>query len=165
MKPLLWITCSILFLTACKKNASKCEYTESSVTATSSERTYLENYLATNSITATQLSSGVFYTINAPGTGGRANVCSVIRVKYSGYLLNGTMFDYYTATTGISFELGQLIVGWQKGLPEVASGGTITLYIPPSLGYGAVEKRDANGNIVIPANSYLKFVIELLDVQ
>ncbi len=165
MKQLVWITCSILFLTACKKDTSKCEFTESAVTATSSERTYLENYLATNSITAIQHSSGVFYTVNSTGTGGRANVCSVIRVKYSGYLFNGTLFDYYTASSGISFVLGQLIVGWQKGLPAVAAGGTITLYIPPSLGYGAVDKRDASGNIIIPANSYLKFVIELLDVQ
>lgn len=165
MKQLVWLISSILFLTACKKDTSKCEYTESTVTATSSERTYIENYLTTNSITALQHSSGVFYTINAAGTGGTANVCSVIRIKYSGYLFNGTLFDYYTASSGISFVLGQLIAGWQKGLPLVASGGTITLYIPPSLGYGAVDKRDANGNIIIPANSYLKFVIEVLDVQ
>ncbi|MEO7264729.1 MAG: FKBP-type peptidyl-prolyl cis-trans isomerase [Ferruginibacter sp.] len=165
MKKLVWITCSILFFAACKKNTSKCEFTESAASASQTERTNIENYLAANSLAAFQHTSGVFYNITTAGTGAKPNVCSVIRVKYSGYLFNGTLFDFYTQPSGISFVLGQLIVGWQKGLPEVAAGGSIILYIPPSLGYGAVDKRDANGNIVIPANSYLKFVIELMDVQ
>jgi FKBP-type peptidyl-prolyl cis-trans isomerase FkpA len=55
--------------------------------------------------------------------------------------------------------LGQLIVGWQKGLPLISSGGKITLYIPPSLGYGSA----AAGSI--PANSILIFDIELISVS
>jgi len=38
------------------------------------------------------------------------------------------------------------------------------LYIPPSLGYGTHDKYDDQGNLAVPANSYLKFTIHLLDV-
>lgn len=165
MTKLTLILSCVLLLSACKKDANKCAFSESPASASAAERTYIENYLAANSLPAFQHTSGIFYNITAPGSGAKANVCSVIRIKYYGYLFNGTAFDSYTNSTGISFVLGQLIAGWQKGLPLIAPGGSIILYIPPSLGYGAIEKRDANGNVVIPANSYLKFVIELMDVQ
>jgi FKBP-type peptidyl-prolyl cis-trans isomerase len=39
------------------------------------------------------------------------------------------------------------------------------MYIPPTLAYGAMITRDGNGNVIIPANAYLKFDIDLLSVQ
>jgi FKBP-type peptidyl-prolyl cis-trans isomerase FkpA len=61
--------------------------------------------------------------------------------------------------------LGQLIIGWQKGLPLIKSGGSITLFIPPSLGYGNQDIRNSSGAVIIPANSNLKFTIDLVSVQ
>jgi FKBP-type peptidyl-prolyl cis-trans isomerase FkpA len=74
-----------------------------------------------------------------------------------GTLTNGTQFD--ANTTGTSFALGQLIVGWQKGIPLSKKGGTINLYIPPSLGYGPNQAG------IIPPNSNLVFTIQLMDFQ
>ena len=165
MNKFIWLICSIILLSACKKDSSKCEFTESNASASTTERTTIENYLTANSIVAAAHPSGIYYTINTPGTGAIPSVCSVIRVKYSGYLFSGALFDSYTSANGISFVLGQLIGGWHKGLPLIKAGGNITLYIPPSLGYGQADRRDANNNVVIPGNSYLKFVIELMDVQ
>ncbi|MEO6404294.1 MAG: FKBP-type peptidyl-prolyl cis-trans isomerase [Ferruginibacter sp.] len=165
MNKLSWLLFSVILLTSCKKTKSNCEYSESNASASPTERTYIENYLASNNFAAFQHTSGFYYNITNAGTSAKPSICSVIRVKYSGYLFNGTLFDSYTSSSGISFVLGQLIVGWQKGLPLIGSAGTIILYIPPSLGYGQIDRRDANGAIVIPANSYLKFVIELMDVQ
>jgi FKBP-type peptidyl-prolyl cis-trans isomerase FkpA len=61
--------------------------------------------------------------------------------------------------------LGQLIHGWRRTLPVIKAGGFITLYVPPSMAYGAAITRDGNGNVIIPANAYLKFDIDLLTVQ
>jgi FKBP-type peptidyl-prolyl cis-trans isomerase FkpA len=105
----------------------------------------------------------VFYKITNTGTGAVPGVCSGITVKYTGTLLSGSQFDQNT--TGFSAVLGQLIVGWQKGLPIIKAGGSITLYIPPSLGYGSQDIRNNSGTVVIPANSNLKFTIELTAVQ
>lgn len=166
MKNVFFLLMAAALLTiSCKKNES-CAYTESSASATSTERTYLQNHISTNSITALEHSSGVFYTIDNPGTGVNPSICSSITVKYTGTLIpSGAQFDASTGYSGVTFSLGQLIVGWQKVLPVLKNGGSITLYIPPSLGYGQQNVRDAAGNIVIPGNSYLKFTIELMNVQ
>lgn len=156
----------ILFAASCKKE-DNCPYTESTRTASAEERTYLSNYVQTNSITATEHISGVFYSIVTPGTGANPTVCSGINMRYRGTLMTtGAEFDATPGTSTASFQLGELIVGWQKALPLIKAGGKIVLYIPPSLAYGAQEIRNpSTGGILIPANSYLKFEIELVDVQ
>ena len=87
--------------------------------------------------------------------------CSTVTVKYKGTLTNGTGFDssYKVAPDGYPFQLGQLIPGWQIGIPLVKSGGSINLYIPPSLGYGA------SGSGPIPPNAILIFKIDLVNIQ
>ena len=155
-----------LFFSSCKKK-DLCPYSESGVSATAAERTYLQNYLSTNSIPALEHTSGVYYNITTAGSGTAPSICSNITAKYTGSIIpTGTIFDSTPAgSSGASFTLGQLIVGWQKVLPLIKNTGKITLYIPPSMGYGQQNVRDNAGNIVIPGNSYLKFEIELVNVQ
>jgi len=159
LKKLIFILPIILFIAGCtKSDVNKCNYNESSVIAPSSEVQTLQAYISANHPTAIQHSSGLFYEITNPGTGATASVCSNVTVKYSGYLIsNGTKFD--ENLTGVTFPLGSLIVGWQKGIPLIKAGGSITLYLPPSLAYGS----SAIGSI--PANSYLIFIIQLDNVQ
>jgi len=156
-----FIAFSAVFL-SCAKNDTSCNYNDSGVVAPAGEIANVQAYLTANSITATQHSSGFFYKINQVGTGKAVvNLCSVVAVNYAGRLTNGTYFDPTTpgTTSSATFTLGQVIVGWQKGVPLISSGGKITLYIPPSLGYGS----NAAGSI--PANSILIFDIELVSVQ
>ncbi|HSN61273.1 MAG TPA: FKBP-type peptidyl-prolyl cis-trans isomerase [Ferruginibacter sp.] len=166
MKKMLTLLVAIpLLFISCKKE-DKCPYSESGASASTAERTYLANYLAANSIAAIEHTSGVYYNIAAPGAGKSPSICSNITAKYTGSLIpSGNVFDGTPAgSAGISFTLGQLIVGWQKVLPLLKTNGKITLYIPPSLGYGNQDISD-QGNVIIPANSYLKFEIELVNVQ
>ena len=167
MKKLIFLMLLIpAIFTSCKKSdPAACSYIAPTDVAPASEINYLQNYITTNSITAIQHPSGVFYTLTQQGTGSMPTVCSNITVKYVGSLLGGGVFDSNTSVTGAKFVLGSLILAWQRVLPMLKTGGSITLYIPPSLGYGAHEIKDNQGNVIIPANSYLKFTIELLDVQ
>ncbi len=152
-------------LISCKKE-DKCPFTESSVSASAAERTYLQNYLSTNNITAQEHASGVFYNISLAGTGSNPSICSYVTAKYTGsFIPGGAIFDFTPAgSPGSNFALGEVIVGWQKGVPLLKTGGKITLYIPPSLAYGSYNYPN-DTNIRIPANSYLKFEIELVAVQ
>lgn len=158
----------VLFSAGCSKSGNDgCGLTEAQVTASASEIATIQSYLSTNGLTATQHSSGIFYTIVSAGTGTTTPaVCSSITVKYTGRLLNGTVFDNNNGNVvPAQFLLGQLIAGWQKGIPLIKKGGSIKMYIPPSLGYGSQDVRNGAGVVVIPGNSTLIFDMDLLDVQ
>ena len=149
--------CAVM-LSCNKPAADSCSYTASGVVVPASEMSSLQAYVAANRPTAVLHPGGFYYEIIAAGTGTvTPQICSNVRVKYTGYLTTGFKFD--EELTGITFKLGQLIVGWQRGLPLIKTGGTIYLYLPPSLGYGSSTVGS------IPGNSILIFSIELLDVQ
>ncbi len=166
MKRFLVLLLAVPFLFSSCKKEDKCTFTVSAAIAPSSEKTYLRNYLSGNSITAMEDSSGFFYTITQAGTGSTPTVCSYVSAKYTGsFIPGGAIFDATPAgSPGSNFSLGEVIAGWQKGLPLIKNGGKITLYIPPSLAYGS-RNYPSDTNIRIPANSYLKFEIELVNVQ
>lgn len=159
----------VLLFVACKKDkTSACTYTESSAVATTEEKDSLRNYLTHQGITTfTEDASGAFYTTDSLGTGGvPATLCTNMTVNYKGYLLNKpTPFDSTYAETNTVFQLGGLVVGWQKVMKQVHAGSKVTIYIPPTLGYGETIKRNGDGDTIIPKNSYLKFNVKLISNQ
>jgi FKBP-type peptidyl-prolyl cis-trans isomerase FkpA len=140
-----------LVFTGCDKKDEDCNI--SVVKAPETEIAILEQYLRNNGIEAQRDSSGFFYTINAEGIGEKPSACADVTVNYKGWLTNGTVFD---EAREITFNLGGLIKGWQTAIPLLGKGGKITLYLPPSLGYGPTS----SGNI--PGNSILIFSIDLI---
>ena len=147
---LLMISIPVFIVSCSKGDSSSCGFSDTNASASAAEVTFIQNYLAANSITAIQHTSGIFYSVEDPGTTNKASICSNITVNYTGWLMsNGNVFDSNNSGAGVSFVLGQLIVGWQKGLPLINNGGKITLYIPPSLGYGIYDRTDNNGNNLI----------------
>ncbi|MEJ7692056.1 FKBP-type peptidyl-prolyl cis-trans isomerase [Daejeonella sp.] len=109
-------------------------------------------------IVAQKHASGLYYQILSTGTGSIAYTTNTtVSTRYTGRLLNGTVFDG-TTSQPISFKLGQVIAGWQVGIPLIQKGGKIRLLIPSALAYGP------EGQGPIPANAVLDFDIELIDV-
>ncbi|MDQ2720736.1 MAG: FKBP-type peptidyl-prolyl cis-trans isomerase [Bacteroidota bacterium] len=167
MKKFLAASLVILLIAAgCVKNETKCSYTSSSITAPDAERKALQDSLTSHGIQAILSPAGFFYTINNQGNGQAvSNLCSNLSVMYKGFLLNGHIFDSTAAGNVANLQLGNVIIGWQKGVPLISKGGDITLYIPPSLGYGSNPVNDNNGNVVIPGNSNLIFTVHIEDIQ
>jgi FKBP-type peptidyl-prolyl cis-trans isomerase FkpA len=166
---LLSVFAVFIVISSCKKNKinTTCTYTESSTVAPASEQQALLDSLNAYGIQATKDSSGFYYTINQPGTApGITNLCTSIAAFYRGGFFNGTGFDSTATGNPAIFQLGQVIVGWQKGIPHVNKNGNITLYLPPSLAYDSIAVKNPNtGQVVIPANSYLVFRISIADIQ
>ena len=159
MRTKLFFVLALLSVFAACNKSEKCPYTTSSAVAPAAEIANLKAYLDANSLPYTQHSSGIFYQVVTPGAGATASVCSNVTVKYTGRISTSTTaFDQNT--TGVAFTLGQLITGWQIGIPLIKQGVSIILYIPPSLGYGA-----AVSGVAIPPNSNLVFNIDLVNVQ
>ena len=111
--------------------------------------------------------SGLQYEDSILGTGATANSGQSVTVHYTGWLYNdgiqGAKFDSSKDRNDpFKFKLGagMVIGGWDEGVAGMLVGGSRTLLIPPSLGYGT---RGAGG--VIPPNATLKFDVELLGVS
>jgi FKBP-type peptidyl-prolyl cis-trans isomerase len=111
----------------------------------------------------TRSPSGLEWTDLEPGTGAEAQSGHVVRVHYTGWLLDGPRFDssHDRPGNGFSFTLGQsqVISGWEEGVAGMKVGGKRRLVIPPDLGYGA---RGSGG--VIPPNATLVFDVQLLEI-
>ena len=140
-----------LFLSSCSK--------EEGVNQTEIDQELILEYLVENNIDAEEHESGLFYQVTREGNGEKPNLQHTVTVKYKGYLLNGNVFDQTKGDDTISFPLGNLIPGWQIGIPLIDKGGAATLFVPSALGYGQ------QGVGSIPPNSVLIFDIDLVDFQ
>lgn len=93
------------------------------------------------------------------GTGAAAANGDTLTVHYIGSFLDGRVFQSsYTAGQPFTFRLGagQVIPGWDQGIPGMRVGGKRRLTIPSSLAYGA------SGSGPIPPNTPIQFEVELL---
>ncbi|WP_240907076.1 FKBP-type peptidyl-prolyl cis-trans isomerase [Paludisphaera rhizosphaerae] len=108
------------------------------------------------------LTGDIQYTTLKEGTGEELKSGRVAKLHYVGTLSDGSQFDS-SRDRGAPFEVtlgsGQLIKGWEYGIPGMKVGELRKLVIPPTMGYGAQEQKK------IPANSTLIFEVELLEIK
>ncbi|ORZ36676.1 hypothetical protein BCR44DRAFT_137829 [Catenaria anguillulae PL171] len=97
----------------------------------------------------------------ADPTAPRAKAGQRIGMRYIGKLKNGKIFDQNTKGQPFSFKLGkgEVISGWDAGIPGMAVGQRRQLTIPAKMAYG---KRGAPPEI--PPNADLIFEVKLLQI-
>lgn len=96
------------------------------------------------------------------GDGQEVKSGDTVVMHYKGTLTDGTKFDSsydrnepFTTKIGV----GQVIKGWDQGVPGMKIGGKRKLTIPSDLGYG-----ERGAGAVIPPNATLVFEVELLEI-
>jgi len=106
-----------------------------------------------------ETSSGLQYEVITMGSGEKPGPESVVRLHYTGSLIDSTKFAS-SLESGEPAEIGvnQVIRGWQEGLQLMPVGSKFKFYIPYELAYGE------NGTGPIPPYSTLVFEVELLDI-
>ena len=130
---------------------------------TEKARQELADHLAKNRITAEPTESGLVYVMQHEGNGEKPEIGQMVKVHYTGSLLDGTVFDSSVERgEPIDFPVGvgQVIPGWDEGILMMSKGEKGVLYIPYYLAYGTNPAGDK-----IPAFSNLKFEVELVDFQ
>ncbi|MCR4737552.1 MAG: FKBP-type peptidyl-prolyl cis-trans isomerase [Bacteroidales bacterium] len=106
--------------------------------------------------------SGLQYKVITEGKGEKPSATSKVTVKYTGKLIDGTVFDSTDKNGGepISFGLNQVIRGWTEGLQLMPTGSKYIFYIPSDLAYG-----DQGAGGLIPGGATLIFEIELISFE
>ena len=139
------------------------EMQQKQVDSAKQAQTSSDTFLAENSKKAgvKTTASGLQYLVTKEGTGKQPAATSIVKVHYTGKLVDGTVFDSSVERgEPIEFPLNQVIPGWTEGLQLIKEGGKATLYIPSKLGYG---EQGVPGTI--PPHSTLIFDVELIEVK
>jgi len=139
------------------------------------EKQAIEKYLSENKITAQPLESGLVIIEHVKGKGKKPQNGQMVKVNYTGKLLNGKVFDTNieadARAAGIynpnrpykpfEFRLGagQVIRGWDEGIAQLSLGSKATLIIPSNMAYGPEDMG------IIPPNSILIFDVELVEIN
>ena len=104
---------------------------------------------------------------NKVGDGREAEKGLTVTVHYTGWLYeNGEKTTKFDSSVDrrepFNFVLGvgQVIKGWDSGVNGMQVGGSRTIIIPSSMGYGSRGAGD-----VIPPNSDLIFEVELIEIK
>ena len=134
-------------------------------------------YFAQQKSSATKLPSGLLYKITQAGESKILAKGTAIKVAYSGFLENGTLFDTSNPEVAKKFgtfiperaaqnaysdldvvvgEKGKLIPGFEEGITKLHEGDKALFFIPSNLGYGENGAGD-----VIPPNANIIFEIEI----
>lgn len=132
----------------------------------------LAKYLEDNKINVKPTASGLYYVEKTKGKGPKPGKGSMVRVNYTGRLLDGSIFDTSDEAAAkqagvfdarrpyepIEFPLGegQVIPGWDEGLALMSAGTKALLIIPSAIAYGE------HGAGPIPPYSPLVFEVELV---
>jgi len=126
----------------------------------------IDKYIADNKLgdKVQKTESGLRYVVQQPGSGATPSQGDMVKVHYTGKLLDGKVFDSslnnpQTGGKPIDFQVGvgMVIPGWEEGIMSMKKGEKRTLIIPSGLGYGT------EGSGPIPPNSVLLFDVELVD--
>jgi FKBP-type peptidyl-prolyl cis-trans isomerase FklB len=107
------------------------------------------------------LPSGLQYKIVKAGEGKKPGDTDTVECHYKGTLINGTEFDSsYRRGAPATFQVGQVIKGWQEALKLMPVGSKWQVFVPSDLAYGS----QGAGNDIGP-NATLIFEVELLAIK
>ena len=109
----------------------------------------------------TKTTTGLQYFDIKVGKGASPKPTSACTVHYSGWLVDGTMFDSSVKRgQPATFPLNRVISGWTEGVGGMKPGGKRKLIIPFSMAYGPNGRPPT-----IPPKATLIFDVELISFK
>lgn len=122
-----------------------------------------EGFLAQNAVReeVQLLESGVQYEVLQAGTGASPELTNIVRISFTGQLLDGTVFasSANEPDQSLEIDISQAVSGLQEALTHMKPGDQWRVWVPAELGYGS-ENRPPIG-----PNSLLIYTIELQEIM
>jgi FKBP-type peptidyl-prolyl cis-trans isomerase FkpA len=110
---------------------------------------------------AQKTDSGLIYVPIAAGKGKQPKSTDIVKVHYTGTLIDGKVFDSSVKRgQPVEFPLNQVIKCWSEGMSKMKVGGKAKLICPSTIAYG-----DEGRPPIIPGGATLVFEVELLGVK
>lgn len=102
------------------------------------ETTDIKKFITEKAYTEKPQKSGLYFFLKEKGTGKKAVSGNVIAVNYTGYFLDGKIFDSSIGRQPFNFTLGaqQVVPGWDEAFQLMNEGDKATIILPSSLAYG-----------------------------
>jgi FKBP-type peptidyl-prolyl cis-trans isomerase FkpA len=122
-----------------------------------------EQWLKDNNISTKPTQSGLIFIQQTAGTGAKVEQGDLVKAHYTGYFLNGQIFDSSAeAPEPFSFVAGrgQVIQGWDEAVMMMRKGGKARIILPSQIAYG-----ESQPGFPIPPYSTLYFDLEIVDVE
>ncbi|WP_345948538.1 FKBP-type peptidyl-prolyl cis-trans isomerase [Mucilaginibacter sp. PAMB04274] len=167
MNRLLWFCCCVLLFTACKKQDDPAVINPDQA---ATDDQVIQKYITDNGITGAKRvenvlgrpdTIGVWYVIEKQGPVNTLySLASNITVGFTGRELTSGRQFASTGDVHPAYRLGEVIKGWQVGLPKVYKGGIIRLLVSSRYAYGPYRQP----LLGLDANAVLDFRIEVFDV-
>lgn len=107
-------------------------------------------------------STGIYYKIDALGTGEFLNESTNFKAAYDLKFLDGASFQKADSAT---FNLKEVIPAWREVMPKVKESGKIRMLIPSAQAYGFEGRKDQNtGAVAIPPFASLDYEVQVVKV-
>ena len=107
--------------------------------------------------------SGLRFIEVSAGSGAEVETCDPVTAQYTGRLASGAVFE--EAGAEVVPGSGSRPAGFEQGLIGMRPGGSRRLIVPPSLGYGSTDRRNAAGEIIVPAGSTLFYDVAVIEIE
>jgi peptidylprolyl isomerase len=107
--------------------------------------------------------SGLQYKVIEQGSGEKPNKGDMVKVHYTGTLVDGTKFDSSVdrgEPLPLKLGIGMVIKGWDEGIALLNVGSKAKLIIPGDLAYG-----ERGSGVTIGPNETLVFDVELIEIM
>jgi FKBP-type peptidyl-prolyl cis-trans isomerase FkpA len=167
MNRFLLLFWSILLITACNKVDDPAVINDDQAAI---DDKLIADYIAANGLTTAKRvenilgrpdTIGVYYIVEKQGPLNTLySLSSRVTVGFTGKQLSATRPFAQTGDIHPSYVLGEVIRGWQLGIPKANKEGVVRLLVPSRYAYGPY----AQPNLGLPANAVLDFTIQIFDV-
>ncbi len=125
------------------------------------EKNMIQDFMAANGYEVDPTESGLYYIEHEAGTGDLISFGDHVQLYYTGYFLDGRIFDSNYGETPFGFRVTSehIIKGWNEGIQLMKKGSKGTLIVPFDLAYGS------EGSSNISPFMTLVFEMEVSDVN